>query len=105
MEAIKKLLNKRVVIRADRAGVLFGKITEIEPLGDKYQVELKECRRLWYWSGAASITQLACEGVKNPSQCKFTMAQKSVVINGVIEVHPCTEEAIKSLDDVAVWKR
>ncbi len=105
MKAIEKLLNKRVIIRADRAGVFYGTLAEIEPLGDKYQVELTDCRRIWYWSGAASITQLACEGVKNPSACKFTMTQKSIVVNGVIEVHGCTEESINSIEAVAVWKR
>ena len=105
MKAIEKLLNRRVIIRADRAGVFYGTLAEIEPLGDKYQVELKDCRRLWYWSGAASITQLACEGVKHPSDCKFTMAQESLVVNGVIEVHGCTDESIKSIEDVAIWKR
>jgi hypothetical protein len=105
MEAIEKLINKIVVIRADRAGVFYGTLAEIEPLGDKYQVELKDCRRLWYWSGAASITQLACEGVKNPNLCKFTMRQKSIVVNGVIEVHQCTDESIKSIENVAEWKK
>ena len=105
MKAIEKLIGKRVVIRADRAGVFYGTLAEIEPLGDKYQVELTDCRRLWFWSGAASITQLACEGVKNPSICKFTMSQKSIVVNGVIEVHGCTEESIKSIEKVAIWKR
>ena len=105
MKAIEKLLNKRVIIRADRAGVFYGTLAEIEPLGDKYQVELKDCRRLWFWSGAASITQLACEGVKNPSSCKFTMVQESIVVNGVIEVHGCTDDAIKSIEGVTVWKR
>lgn len=105
MKAIEKLLGKRVVIRADRAGVFYGTLAEIETLGDKYQVELTDCRRIWYWSGAASLTQLACEGVKNPSNCKFTMSQKSIVVNGVIEVHGCTDEAIKNIEAVAVWKR
>jgi len=105
MKAIEKMLNKRVVIRADRAGVFYGTLAEIEPLGDKYQVELTDCRRIWYWSGAASLTQLAMEGVKRPVECKFTMKQKSIVVNGVIEVHECTKEAIDSIENVAVWKK
>ena len=85
--------------------MFFGTLAEIEPLGDKYLVELTACRRLWYWSGAASLTQMACEGVKVPSQCKFTMWQDSIVVNGVIEVHECAEEAVKSIERVAIWKR
>ena len=105
MKAIEKLIGKRVLVRADRAGVFFGTLAEIEPLGDKWQAELANCRRIWYWSGAASLTQMAMEGVKDPGGCKFTIWQDSLVVSGVIEVHPCTEEAIKSLEGVAVWSR
>ena len=105
MKEIEKLLNKRVLILADRAGVFYGTLSEIEPLGDKFQVELTNCRRIWYWSGAASLTQMSAEGVKNPSNCKFTMWQDSLVVNGVIEVHGCTDRAIKNIEGVAVWKR
>ena len=104
MKAIEKLLGKRVLIRADKAGVFYGTLSEIEPLGDKYQVELTNCRRIWYWSGAASLTQMAVEGVKKPNDCKFTVWQDSIVVNGVIEIHLCTEESIKSIEGVEVWK-
>lgn len=104
MKAIDKLIGKKVIIRADRAGVFYGTLNEIESLGDKYQVELINCRRLWYWSGAATLTQMAIEGVRNPTLCKFTMWQDSIVINGVIEVLECTDQAIKSIEEVAIWK-
>lgn len=105
MKAIANLIGKRVLIRADRAGVFYGTLADVEPLGDKYVVELHDCRRIWYWSGAASLTQMAIEGVKNPSACKFTMSQPSIVVNGVIEVHGCADEAIKSIEGVTVWKK
>jgi len=38
------------------------------------KVELVNARRLWYWSGAASLSQMALEGVKNPDTCKFPAA-------------------------------
>lgn len=105
MKAIKNLIGKKVIIRADRAGVFYGKLNEVEPLGDKLQVELTNLRRIWYWDGAASLTQLAVEGTKNPSGCKFTIMMKSAVIQGVIEVLPCSENAIESIESVVSWKR
>ena len=105
MKAIENLIGKRVVIRADRAGVFYGTLEDVEPLGDKYVVELHDCRRIWYWTGAASLTQMAMEGVKDQSGCKFTMRQPSIVVNGIIEVHGCTDKAIKSIEGVTVWKR
>lgn len=105
MKAIKKLIGKRVVIRSYGAGVFYGTLAEAEPTDDKYTVELTDARRLWYWDGAASISQLAAEGVTAPNNCKFTMREKSVVVAAVIEIHDATEEAIKSIEAVKEWKR
>lgn len=104
MEAINNLINKKVIIRSDRAGVFFGTLAEVEPCGDKYTVQLTQCRRLWFWSGAASLSQMAVEGVKKPGRCKFTMTVDSLVIMGVIEVLPCTENAIANLTTVSTWR-
>lgn len=104
MESIKQLINEKVIIRSDRAGVFFGTLTEAEPCGDKYTVQLTQCRRLWYWSGAASLSQMAAEGVKKPNQCKFSMTVDSITIMGCIEILPCTKKAIANLRDVLTWR-
>ena len=101
MNATKKLIGKRVIIRAYGAGVFYGTLNEVE--GNT--VELKQCRRLWYWDGAASLSQLAAEGVKRPENCKFTVVVDSIVILNVIEIIPATDEAQKSIEDVRVWKK
>lgn len=101
MNATKKLIGKRVIIRAYGAGVFYGTLNEVE--GNT--VELTQCRRLWYWDGAASLSQLAAEGVKRPENCKFTVVVDSIVILNVIEIIPATDEAQKSIEDVRVWKK
>ena len=68
-------------------------------------MELTSCRRLWYWDGAASLSQLAAEGVKRPDNCKFTVTVDSIVVLNAIEIIPATAEAQKSIEDVKVWKR
>lgn len=95
------MLNKKVIIRADRAGVFFGTLKE----KNGTEVTLTDCRRLWYWDGAASISQLAVDGTTNASGCKFTMTVPEILILGVIEIIPCTDKAIKSIEGVKVWKR
>lgn len=104
MKAIEKLIGKRVIIRADRAGVFYGTLTEVESNGDKLQVELTDLRRLWYWEGACSLTQLAMEGTKAAGKCKFTIRQASAVIIGVIEIIPCSEAACNNIESVPEWK-
>lgn len=92
--------NQKVIIRADRAGVFYGTLTKREGS----EVELKDCRRIWYWNGAASISELAVSGVSKPEDCKFSVVAPSITILGVIEVIPCTPEAIKNIEAVPVWK-
>lgn len=105
MEAIKKLIGKKVIVRSYGAGVFFGTLNEAEKTEDKWTVELLDCRRLWSWSGACSITQLAVDGTKNPDDCQFSIREKSIVISCTIEIHECTEESIKSIENVKIWKR
>ena len=93
--------NKKVIIRADRAGVFYGTLKE----KDGSEVTLTACRRLWYWDGAASISQLAKDGTTEPDECKFTVWVDEITILGVIEIIPCTEQAIKSIEGVKEWKR
>lgn len=100
---MKELKNKFVIVRADRAGVFFGKLQEFDPA--TCVAELTDCRRLWYWDGAASISQLAAEGTKAPKNCKFTITVSQIIVCGVIEILPCSDVAVKSLMEVAIWKR
>lgn len=88
------------IIRADRAGVFFGKIKE--RTGD--EVVMTEVRRIWYWNGAASISQLAVEGVKHPELCKFTVIVPEMTILGVIEIIPCSDAAVANIKAVDVWR-
>lgn len=96
-------INKKVIIRTNRAGVFYGTLSEYDAVNRI--AEIKECRRLWYWSGAASLSQLANEGVKNPDDCKFTVIVPQMQVMEVIEIIPCTEEAISNIEDVPVWKK
>lgn len=101
MNATKKLIGKRVIVRCNRAGVFYGTLSEKEG----QEVELKDCRRIWYWDGAASLHQLAAEGTTAPSNCKFTMRVEAIVLLEAIEIIPCTEKAITSIEAVKEWKR
>lgn len=96
-----KKKTEKVIIRADRAGVFFGEIDERRGS----EVDMTNCRRLWYWDGAASLSQLATEGTSSPKNCKFTVTVPAITILGVIEVIPCSDIAVKSIESVAIWKK
>ena len=91
---------EKVIIRTQSAGVFFGEIKE----RNGSEATIRNCRRLWYWEGAASLSQLALEGVKKPQNCKFTVTVGEITVLGVIEIIPCTEAAIESINNVPIWK-
>lgn len=92
--------NRYYIVRSVDAGVYFGQIKE----RSEGEVTMTDTRNLWYWEGAASLMQLATEGVKMPQRCKFTVSVSEITILGVCEIIPCTDEAIKCIRSVPTWK-
>ena len=94
-------LKDYVIVRTYSAGVFAGNLAKREGK----EVVLKNARRLWYWDGAASLSQLALEGVKNPENCKFPEAVSEVLLTEAIEIIAVTKKAEKNIKGVFVWKR
>ena len=92
--------NKKYIIRCDRSGVFYGEIAKREG----QEVTIRNARQLWYWDGAASLMQLANEGVKKPQNCKFTVTVAEIVVLDVVELLPCSDEAIQSIEAVPEWR-
>ena len=96
----KEMMGKKVIVRGDRSGVFFGTLAE----RDGREVKLEKCRRLWYWDGAASISQLAVDGVTEPDNCKFTVTVNEIVILDAIEIITCSDTAVNKIEGVREWK-
>lgn len=94
------MIGKKVIVRGSRSGVLFGTLER----EDGQRVEMSNARNVWYWSGAATLLQLAAEGVKYPEQCKFSRPVKSLVILDAVEIIPCTDEAVANIEAVKIWR-
>ena len=90
-----------IICRTYSAGVFAG--TLVSRKGQ--EVELKQARRLWYWDGAATLSQLAMEGVKKPENCKFPCEVSSVLLLNAIELLPVTKQARQSIAAVPIWQR
>ena len=90
-----------VIVRTYSAGVFAGYLKERQ---GKEGIVLK-ARRIWYWAGAASLSQLAMEGTSKPDECKFPADVDQVILTEIIEVLHCTEKAQKSISEVKVWKQ
>ena len=102
MKNSEKLIGKKVIVRSDRAGVFFGTLSNYD--SESKEAEISQVRQIWSWRGAASLMQMAAEGVKRPDECRFTVTLESIIVTEVIEILPCTDNAIKNIEEVPVWK-
>jgi hypothetical protein len=92
--------GKFVIVRTYSAGVFAGEFVS----RNGQEVVLKNARRLWYWTGSASLSQMAMEGTSSPSTCKFPCAVDRIELLQAIEILDCTDKARISIEGVPVWK-
>jgi len=95
------MIGKYVIVRTYSAGVFAGTLKR----KDGKEVELIDARRLWYWEGASSLSQMAMEGTSKPNKCKFPCKVHEIVITEAIEIIPCTDIAKISIEGVMVWSQ
>ena len=88
-----------VIVRTYSAGVFAGYLKE----KNGQEVVLKKARRLWYWDGAASLSQLATDGVSKPENCKFPCEVDEIELTQAIEIISTTQKAKDSIASVSVW--
>ncbi len=93
--------SEYVIVRTYSAGVFAGNLEKKEGK----EVVLRNARRLWYWKGASSLSQLAMEGVKCPDECKFPCEVDKVVLTEAIEILNTTETAEKNIKSVKIWQQ
>ena len=89
-----------VIVRTYSAGVFAGYLAN----RNGQEVVLKNARRIWYWDGAASLSELAVHGTAKPDKCKFPCVVDGVELLQGIEILECTKKAQKSIESVLEWK-
>lgn len=88
------------IVRTYSAGVFAGTLKS----RDGKEVVLTKARRLWYWKGAASLSQLAIDGVSAPKECKFPAEVDEVTLTEAIEILSVTDKARESIASVKNWE-
>ena len=91
------------IVRTYSAGVFYTPSDIIERSADGKRGTLKDARRIWYWKGAASLSQLAVDGPQSPKECKFPAAVERVELMEIIEVLDVSPTAAKIIEKVPVW--
>lgn len=90
-----------VIVRTFSAGVFAGLLESRKG----QEVVMRDARRIWYWDGAASLSQLANTGTSKPRNCKFPAPVDRVELLQAIEILSVTEVAEKSIKEVPEWKQ
>jgi len=88
-----------VIIRTYSAGCFAGFLTA---RGGK-EVTLEKARRLWYWDGAATLSELAVNGTSKPKNCKFPVAVSEIILTEAIEIISCSAAGQASIEAVPAW--
>lgn len=92
---------KYCIVRTYSAGVFAGYVESRKG----QEVIIRKARRIWYWSGACSLSQLAKDGTADPKNCKFAVEVDKIEVLQAIEIIECTDKAMKSICGVAEWKK
>jgi hypothetical protein len=93
---------EKVIIRTYSAGVHYGTLVSEEKSEGGYHVTLENSRRIWKWSGANSISELATLGTSNPEECNFSLPVRKIKLLA-IEINYMTPEGISSIESVPNW--
>lgn len=97
---MKEKKSNYVIVRTYSAGAFAGYIVSRKG----QEVVMKDARRLWKWKGAASLSQMAVDGVSAPNECMFPCTVPRVELLQVIEILFASPTAQKSIESVPVWK-
>ena len=93
------LLNKKIIARIERAGVFHGTLDYI----DGEIIRMKDVRRIYFWNGALSVTDIAAVGITGG---KVTVPVSTVefMSDKIVELNECSDEATKSIEAIKPWK-
>lgn len=95
-----RYIGQWVIVRADRAGVFFGKLKN----HSGNLITLQHVRKLYYWDGAAAVEEIAMIGTKNPNDCSFTVTVPEMEIADPVQIIPATDKAVEVIKSVPEWK-
>ena len=94
-----ELLNKKVIARIERAGVFHGTLDYF----DSEILRLKDARRIYYWEGALSVTDMAANGLTG-GKISAPVTKVEFLADKVVELNECSNKSSKTIETIKVWK-
>ena len=93
------MTGEKVLVRTYSAGVHYGELVDHEGK----EVVLKNTRRLWYWRGAFTLSEIALKGL-NQDASKLSVALPKIYLSEVIEIIPVSDAAAKCIEGVVAYE-
>lgn len=93
--------SQKYIVRCDRAGVFYGGVKGRK----RGEITMVNVCKVWYWEGACGVEELAKNGTISPEKCKFTVKIDEMTLADPIQIIPCTDKAVKSLEAAHEWKK
>lgn len=95
-------IGKKVLVRDNRAGIHVGTLTSLD-VGAR-SCELRDARKIWYWSGAGSCHGIAANGL-DTARSKVAAPVSCVLSTDVIEIVEMSETGAACIAGAPVWTR
>jgi hypothetical protein len=89
-----------VIVRCRDAGVHAGTLVS----NKGRTVVLEKSTRIWHWSGAASLSELAVFGAKHPDKCKFGVKVPHITLLEACEIIMCSPKGEKMIKETTPWR-
>jgi hypothetical protein len=87
------MVGQHCVVRTFTAGVHIGRVMSLSGT----QIILEDARRLWKWSGAFTLSEVATAGI-DPKNSRMAVALPVILLTEATEIIPTTEAARKTFE-------
>ena len=94
------LIGKKIIARIERAGVFHG----VLDYKDAEITRMTHVRRIYYWQGALSVTDMAVNGISAASKVTVPASVVEFDTPQVVELIECSNEASQVIENITPWK-
>ena len=93
------LIGKKIIARIDRAGVFHGVLEH----KDAETTRLSKVRRIYYWEGPISVTDMSVVGVRAGSKVTLPAMEVEFQTASVVELIACDKKASEAIEAITPW--
>jgi hypothetical protein len=99
MNKLTTIIGRPVMIRTYSAGVHYGILEEVNSASDGFDVFLSNSRRIYEWTGAFTLSELATKG-STEKKSKISVTIPGIALRA-IEIIPMTDAGFQNLNAIS----